>query len=157
MIGNLLDKLTTLTQTWSAAVILCATRTMMVFFSFPWVVVWLFFESFRCSWECQKARNYSYSSFCVDEFISIKFLLWAMLAARWKYQQSSDRKLSSWNRTVQSSETLRFCNSFGASGHWEQRRQGTPAPWGEGLRPRREAGVGLGLVKNLCFKLDFAG
>eukprot|EP00434_Breviolum_minutum_P042750 symbB.v1.2.038065.t1/scaffold5805.1/size23493/2 len=25
-----------------------------------------------------------------------------------------------------------------AQGHWEQRRQGTPAPWGEGLRPRRE-------------------
>lgn len=42
----------------------------------------------------KKARNYSYSFFCADAFISIKFLLWAMLA--WKCQQSSDRKLSSW-------------------------------------------------------------
>lgn len=25
-----------------------------------------------------------------------------------------------------------------AQGHWEQRRNGTPAPWGPGLRPRRE-------------------
>ena len=57
---------------------------------------------------------------------------------------------------TQSSQSFGFC---GASGHWEQRRQGTPAPWGEGLRPRREA-VGLGgldwwIWKNLRFQTRF--